>query len=259
MGEPTVMLDKRGDITVMTMNRPESLNAISREMVEEIETALAEVQDDPGCRVLVLTGAGDAFCAGMDIGLMDAMGPIEARDLISRLLASIITLEYMRQPVIAAINGACFGGGLELALGCTLRVACESARLGLPEARIGLIPGAGGVERLPRVIGLGRASEMIMTGKTVTARWAHDVGLVNEVCSDDETVARAEKLAAKMLANAPLAVEATKRCLYSTRDLPLERGAEYSLQECCLLFDTADKKEGARAFLEKREPRFTGE
>jgi len=168
-------------------------------------------------------------------------------------------LEKLRQPVIAAINGAALGGGLELAISCTLRIAAESADMGLPEVRLGIIPGTGGTQRLPRLIGKGRAAELMLTGKIIDAQEAFEIGLVNRVTADEELMPAAEDLTAEMLANAPIAVEMTKDALEVGKDLPLEQAVQYSQKNCITCFSTADMQEGMAAFLEKRKPGFTGE
>jgi enoyl-CoA hydratase len=167
-------------------------------------------------------------------------------------------LEKLRQPVIAAINGAALGGGLELALACTLRIAAESAVMGLPEVKLGIIPGTGGTQRLPRLIGKGRAAELLLTGKIIDAREALQIGLVNQVITAEQLMLVAEKLAAAILVNAPIAVEMAKDALEVGKDLPLEQAVQYSQKNCITCFSTADMLEGMAAFLEKRKPRFTG-
>jgi enoyl-CoA hydratase/carnithine racemase len=227
-------------------------------MVEELEDALGRAADDEACRVLILTGAGRAFCAGSDISTIASMNSKQGFAHLARLTRIVERLETLRMPVIAAINGACLGGGLELALGCTLRVATESAVLGLPETKIGLIPGAGGMERLRAAIGFSRAAQMTLTGEPVNSIQAHELGLVCSICPDGEALKAATAMARPILQGAPMAVEAAKRCLYATRGMEVARGAEYSMHECCLLFDTRDKTEGAKAFLRKRTPKFSG-
>jgi enoyl-CoA hydratase/carnithine racemase len=245
-------------VLVVRLDRPQSLNAINEQLVSDLGRMLQVAEADTGCRVLILTGAGRAFCAGSDLSALGGMDARRGFEHVSRLAALVDGLERLRQPVIAAINGACFGGGLELALGCTLRVACESAGLGLPETKVGVVPGAGGVERLQRLVGFGRTARMVMTGERLTAQGALDTGLVDAVCADGDELDTALELADAMLEAAPLALESAKRCLYATRDMEVVRGTEYSMHECCLLFDTRDKSEGVRAFLEKRKPEFKG-
>lgn len=255
----TVSLDVGAEIFVLSLNRPENLNAINAQLLQELDKALALAEQNPACRVLVLTGEGRAFCAGSDLSSIAAMNSRQGFEHCRRLTELIRRMETMRMPLIAAINGPCLGGGMELALGCTLRVASESATLGLPETRIGVIPGAGGIERLSSIIGFGRAAHMVLTGEPVNAVQAHEMGLVSAVCPDHEALDAARALAAPILKGSPLAVEAAKRCLYATRGMEAARGTEYSMHECCLLFDTKDKAEGVQAFLQKRSPKFSGQ
>jgi len=167
-------------------------------------------------------------------------------------------LEKLRQPVIAAINGAAMGGGLELAISCTLRVIAESARMGVPEVTLGIIPGTGGTQRLPRLIGKGRAAELLLTGEPIDAQEAYRIGLVNKVVLDGEAVKAAEELARKIMANAPIAVEMAKDAIEIGKDLPLEHAVQYSQKNCVTCFSTEDMKEGMNAFLEKRKANFKG-
>jgi enoyl-CoA hydratase/carnithine racemase len=257
--QQTIKLEPRAEIFELTLHRPEALNAINGQLLDEFERVLYSVEQDEACRVLVLTGSGRAFCAGSDLSSIAAMDSRQGFEHCRKLTALIHRLETLRVPVIAAINGACLGGGMELALGCTLRVASESAMLGLPETRIGVIPGAGGIERLGSIAGFGRAAHMVLTGEPVNAIQAHEMGLVSTVCPDGEALEAARALAKQILMGAPLAVEAAKRCLYATRGMDAVRGTEYSMHECCLLFDTKDKAEGSQAFLDKRSPKFSGQ
>ena len=167
-------------------------------------------------------------------------------------------LEKLRQPVIAAINGAAMGGGMELAISCTLRVIAESAKMALPEVKLGIIPGTGGTQRLPRLIGKGRAAELLLTGAVINARDAYDIGLVNKVAPDNKVVEAAEELARRVMANAPIAVEMAKDALEVGKDLPLEHAVQYSQKNCVTCFSTEDMKEGMTAFLEKRKSNFKG-
>jgi enoyl-CoA hydratase/carnithine racemase len=209
--------------------------------------------------VLIITGAGHVFQAGADISELRRMQPLDILRWNEGIVRINAALEKLRQPVIAAINGAALGGGLELAISCTLRIAAESAVMGLPEVKLGIIPGTGGTQRLPRLIGKGRAAELLLTGKIIDARQAFEIGLVNQVTPDEQLMQAAEKLTAEILVNAPIAVEMAKDALEVGKDLPLEQAVQYSQKNCITCFSTADMQEGMAAFLEKRQPRFTGE
>lgn len=254
-----VRVERQAPLARITIDRPEKLNALNAATIAELEQALAEVQAAPELRVIILTGAGEkAFVAGADIAELSALDPIAGREYARRGQALLRALELSPKPVIAAINGHALGGGLELALACSVRLAAEHAKLGQPEVKLGLIPGYGGTQRLPRLIGAGRALELLLTGEPLTAAAALACGLVNAVTPAAELLPRAEALAAKMAANAPLA---TRLCLEAVR-----RGLEMNLEEALVLESSlfalccasSDMKEGTRAFLEKRAARFEG-
>ncbi len=254
----TIVLEKKGRLAFVTLNRPQVLNAINQQMIDECRAALAELARDRQAGVVILTGAGKAFQAGADIAELAAMSPLELLRWNEGIVRMAAALEKLPQPVIAAINGAAMGGGLELALACTLRVAAASAKLALPEVRLGIIPGAGGTQRLPRLIGKGRAAHMILTGEAVSAEQALAMGLVNQVAPEGEVLGAAEEMARKILANAPVAVELAKDAMEIGLDLPLEQAVQYAQKNCVVCFSTQDMKEGTAAFLEKRKPQFSG-
>lgn len=254
----TIRLERREGIGLLTLARPEVRNAINQKMIDEIRHALREIDGDPEVRVLLVTGEGKAFQAGADIGELSVMTPLQILRWNEGIVRINAALEALRQPVIAAINGAAMGGGLELALSCTLRVMAASARLGLPEVKLGIIPGTGGTQRLPRLIGKARAAEILLTGDPVGAEEALRIGLVNRVVPDGQAVIAAEEIARRIMANAPIAVEMAKDALEVGKDLPLEQAVQYSQKNCVTCFATEDMKEGMRAFLEKRPARFLG-
>lgn len=254
----TIKIEKRNGIGYLVLNRPEVRNAINQQMIDEIRDALRDMDKDPEVRVLIITGEGKAFQAGADIAELRAMSPVELLRWNEGIVRINAALEKLRQPVIAAINGAAMGGGLELAISCTLRVMGASAKVGLPEVKLGIIPGTGGTQRLPRLIGKGRAAELILTGDPIGADEALAMGLVNQVVPDDQVVPSAEALAARMMINAPVAVEMAKDAVEIGKDLPLEHAVQYSQKNCMACFSTADMKEGTSAFLEKRKPKFAG-
>ena len=254
----TIRFDKKEGIGYLTLNRPEVRNAFNQEMIDELREVLALINKDAEIRILIITGAGKAFQAGADIAELRVMTPLEILRWNEGIVRINADLEKLRQPVIAAINGAAMGGGLELAISCTLRVIVESAKLAVPEVRLGIIPGTGGTQRLPRLIGKGRAAELLLTGDMVNAREAHQMGLVNRVVPDGQAVPAAEELAQRIMANAPIAVEMAKDALEIGKDLPLEHSVQYSQKNCITCFSTEDMKEGMTAFLEKRKANFRG-
>ena len=254
----TIIIKKKNNLAYLTLNRPEARNAFSQEMIDEFRDALRKIDKDEDIRALIITGAGRAFQAGADIEQLLKMSPIDLLRYNSGAVSLFGALERLRQVVIAAINGAAVGGGMELALACTFRVAAESAKFGLPEVKLGLIPGAGGPVRLPRLIGKERAAEIILIGDFIDAKEAGRIGLVSRVVPDDEVLKSAEELAQRIIANAPIAVEMAKNALEIGKDLPLEQAVEYAQKNCVTCFSTEDVKEGTSAFLEKREARFQG-
>lgn len=254
----TIRLEQKEGIGYLTLNRAEVRNAFNQEMIDELQEALRVIDKDEEIRVLIITGAGKAFQAGADIAELSLMAPMDILRWNEGIVRINGSLEKLRQPVIAAINGAAMGGGLELAISCTLRIMAESAKMALPEVKLGIIPGTGGTQRLPRLIGKGLAAELLLTGDVITAKDAHRVGLVNRVVPDGETVKAAEELARKIMSNAPVAVEMAKDALEIGKDLPLEHAVQYSQKNCVICFSTKDMKEGMTAFLEKRKPNFVG-
>jgi enoyl-CoA hydratase len=244
-------------VAFLTVNRPEARNALSGETVEEMHRALEEARR-ARVTVLVVTGAGDkAFVSGADIRSIRARGRDDALASInSRLMTAVETHDAV---TIAAVNGYALGGGCELALACDLRIASDTAIFGLPEPSLGIIPGAGGTQRLPRIVGLGRAKEMILTGARWDASQALAYGLVSEVVPAAELEAAARRLAARVLALGPLAVRLAKMALNASTQMPLGAGLVYESTAQAITFASADKEEGTSAFLEKRPPRFTGE
>ena len=254
----TILLEKKEGVGYLTLNRPEVRNAFNQEMIDELRDALRLIDGDEEIKVLIITGAGKAFQAGADIAELSVMTPLDILRWNEGIVRINAALEKLRQPVIAAINGAAMGGGLELAISCTLRVIAESAKMALPEVKLGIIPGTGGTQRLPRLIGKGRAAELLLTGEIINAQDAYHMGLVNRVAPDNACVQTAETLARKIMANAPIAVEMAKDALEIGKDLPLEHAVQYSQKNCVTCFSTEDMKEGMSAFLEKRDARFKG-
>jgi enoyl-CoA hydratase len=248
-----------GRLATVTVNRPEKLNALTRATIDELRTAFEELGADSEVAGVILTGAGEkAFVAGADIGELNDLGPVAAREhaLCGQQLCR--TIETLGKPVIAAVQGFALGGGCELAMACTLRVAGEKARFGQPEVKLGLIPGFGGTQRLGRLVGRGSALELLLTGEMIDAREAHRLGLVNRVVPQDQVMEEATTLMASILERGPLAVRYTLEATHQGLELPLEDGLRLEANLFALTFATEDKAEGTRAFLEKRPPVFRG-
>ncbi|MFH1003035.1 MAG: enoyl-CoA hydratase/isomerase family protein [Chloroflexota bacterium] len=258
MALQTLVLEKREQVAYLTFNRPDVLNAINETLMAEMKQALAEIDHDAAVRVVIITGAGKAFMAGADIAVLAKLTPLEVDRWNHLLIDNWSAVEKLRQPVIAAINGYALGGGLELALACDIRVASEKARLGLPEVKLGLIPGTGGPQRLSRLVGRGRALEMILTGEPVTAAEAYRIGLVNKVVPDGELMKAAEEMAAKIKANGPIGVALAKDAVWQTEGMPLDAAIAYGHRNVVISTTSADAKEGLNAFVEKRPPHWQG-
>jgi enoyl-CoA hydratase len=251
--------EKRDQIAWITISRPKVLNALNATTMQELNRVLQSVRDDNDVRVAILTGEGEkAFVAGADISEFAALDAVTAEALSVSGQAIFSLAENCGKPVIAAVNGFALGGGCELALACTFRIASENARFGQPENKLGIIPGYGGSQRLPRLVGKGRALQIILTGDMIKADEALRIGLVNEVVASAELLPRAEALARKIIANGPLS---TRYCLDAVNkgfDMTLAGGLAHEAALFGLCCSTADKNEGASAFLEKRAPQFKG-
>jgi enoyl-CoA hydratase/carnithine racemase len=253
-----VLYEKKGAIAYVTVNRPKVLNALNTPTWKDLRTAFEDARDDTTVRGVILTGAGRAFIAGADISELAHATAVDA-DQSSRFGQEVLDLiENLGKPVIAAVNGFALGGGCETAMACTIRLAVDSAKFGQPEVALGLIPGGGGTQRLPRLVGKGRALQLILSGEMISAQEAYRIGLVNEVVPAAELITRAEAILKKIAANAPIAVkfalEATNKGLETSQSEGLLLEASYF----GLCAATEDKKEGTTAFLEKRAPQFHG-
>jgi methylglutaconyl-CoA hydratase len=254
-----VLLDVSDGVARVTLNRPGAANALSCELVGALGHAFARLRGDEGVRVVVVTGAGGkAFCAGADLKERRAMTLEETRSFLKHLNAVVDAVAAFPRPVVAAVNGAAFGGGLELALACDIRLAADTAELGLVETRLGIIPGAGGTQRLARVAGLAVAKELILTGRRLGAARARELGIVSEVVPAAELTGAAARLAAELAGAGPLAVTQAKRALDGGFDLPMPEAL--ALERACyeIVLASEDRNEGLAAFIEKRPPRFTG-
>jgi enoyl-CoA hydratase len=254
-----ILLEKKNSIAYVTVNRPKVLNALNLATMEELGTAFLEIRSDASIRVAILTGAGEkAFVAGADIGELAKQDAVSGKEYAHRGQAVLDLIENLGKPVIACVNGFALGGGCELALACTLRLASDNAKLGQPEVKLGLIPGYGGTQRLARLVGKGLAMQMVLAGDMITAEEAHRIGLVNEVTTAAELVPRAEAIAAKVIANAPLAVQYAIEAVNKGMEMTLAEGLYLEATLFGVCCSTKDKKEGTSAFLEKRPARFKG-
>lgn len=252
----TLDYQEAGGIATVTINRPEKNNAISMEMRRDLRMLVDELYANDAVRAVIFTGVGKTFCVGADVSTFEQEWLTPAFRAASRLLTNFFNdLEALEKPVIAAINGTCVGGGLELALSCDLRLAARGARFGFPENNIGLIPGVGGCSRLVKLVGYGKAKELVLTGALIPAEDAQRIGLVNRVV-DDEAEARA--LAEQLLARAPQALGIAKRVLLSCVSADLQTGRTLESFGQSILIKTEDHKEGLKAFRDKRRPRFEG-
>jgi enoyl-CoA hydratase len=254
-----IRLELRPPVAIVTLDRPNVLNALNADTLDELDYAFAEMAVDPSIRVVLLAGAGGrAFAAGADIRELAALAPGEGRLFALRGQGVLRHIEMLGKPVIACIQGFALGGGCELAMACTLRLAADDARLGQPEVKLGIITGFGGSQRLPRLVGRGAALKMLLTGAIVDAQEALRIGLVDEVVPAAQLMARAEALALEIAANAPLAITDTLRAVDEGLDLPLDLALLREAERFSQLCGTADKAEGTSAFLEKRTPDWKG-
>jgi len=254
-----VLLEKRDGIAYVTLNRPEVLNALNGKLVDELDNLFCEVAGDAGVSVLILTGAGEkAFAAGADISEIhkkDALGGVAMAEKGQRVLRQ---LETMGKPSVAAVNGFALGGGCEIAMACTIRIASEKAKFGQPEVNLGIVPGYAGTQRLPRIVGRGVAMELILTGRIIDAAEALRVGLVTHVVPPAELMTAAEKTAKTLLAKGPLALKAAMQLVNQGFDLDFDDACRLEAQTFGVLCATDDMKEGTQAFLEKRQAVFKG-
>ena len=255
----TLIFEKKDSIGFLTVNRPDKLNALSNELIQELDNLLNEVEDDESLRVLVVTGAGEkAFVAGADIQELVERDASLGRKVSRKRQTVFSRIENLPIPVIAAVNGYALGGGLELALACSIRISSDNAQFGAPEVKLGIIPGDGGTQRLPRLVGLGRAMEMILTGDFIDAREAYRIGLVNQVVSQQELMEKTMELAQKIAKRPPLAIRYAKEAVNRSQEGDTVSGYALESYLHALTCTTEDKAEGVKAFLEKRKGEFTG-
>lgn len=259
MSFENILLDRDGAIAIVTINRPKVLNALNTPTMQEIATVMRELASDDSVRAVVLTGAGEkSFVAGADINELAVQTPVGGREHALSGQRVLDAIEALGKPVIAAINGFAFGGGCELAMACTLRIAADTAKLGQPEINLGLIPGYAGTQRLTRLVGRGVAMEILLTGDAISATEAHRIGLVNRVVPAAELMNEAKKLAQQLASKAPVAARYIIDAVNRGADLPLAHAQVYETTLFGLVSTTEDMREGTKAFLEKRKPEFKG-
>ena len=254
-----LLLEKKNAIAYVTVNRPKVLNALDMATMEDLRAAFTDIKNDKAIRAVIMTGSGEkAFIAGADIGELAKNDAVTAKEYTHRGQSVLDLIENLGKPVIACINGFALGGGCEIALACTMRLASESAKLGQPEVKLGIIPGYGGTQRLPRLVGKGVAMQLVLSGEIISAQEALRIGLVNEVVAAAELIPRAEAIAQKIIANAPLAVQYAMEAVNHGMDMTLAEGLYLEATLFGLICATEDKQEGTTAFLEKRPAQFRG-
>lgn len=248
-----------GSIGLITLSRPEAANAMSVQLLHELSATLDQINGDPAVRVVLLTGAGEkAFCAGADLKERKGMSDRQVKQIVQLIGATVAKVETLAQPVIAVLNGVAFGGGLELALACDLRIAATHVKLGLTETSLGIIPGAGGTQRLPRLIGLGKAKELIYTARRLSAKEAENYGIIEYVYEGHEVLDKAQQLALEMAKNAPLSLVQAKVAINQGVEVDLATGLKIESLAYSALIPTEDRLEGLLAFQEKRAPQYSG-
>jgi enoyl-CoA hydratase len=259
MSYANLLYELQDNVALVTVNRPEKLNPLNIDTINALEACFRDIAADAAVKAVILTGAGEkSFVAGADINQLTGLSAIQGRDWGLRGQRVFSQIENLPKPVIAAINGYALGGGLELAMACHIRIASGNAKLGQPEVKLGIVPGYGGTQRLPRLVGKGRALEMLLTGDPLTAEEACRIGLVNRVVSREELLPAARQLVGRILENGPVAVALCLQAVQRGMEMPLEAALEWEASQFGLSCATEDLREGTRAFLEKRKAEFQG-
>ena len=259
MNFENIVLEKRNAIAYVTVNRPKVLNALNMATMEELRAAFHDIKNDKNIRVVLFTGSGEkAFIAGADIGELAKHDAVSGKEYTHRGQSVLNLIENLGKPVIACINGFALGGGCEIAMACTMRLASENAKLGQPEVKLGIIPGYGGTQRLPRLVGKGRALQLILSGEIIDAQEAYRIGLVNEVVPGANLIARVEALLNQIISNAPVGVRYSIEAVNKGLDTSLAGGLSLEASLFAICAATEDKKEGTSAFLGKRAAKFQG-
>jgi enoyl-CoA hydratase len=259
MSYENLLLEKKNGVAIVTVNRPDKLNALNDRTMAELDLVFTALAADADVRGVILTGAGEkAFVAGADIAELATQSPVQGKERSIHGQKILDRIENFGKPVVAAVNGFALGGGCELAMACHVRVASENARLGTPEVKLGIMCGYAGTQRLPRLVGKGRALEILLTGEMVEAAEAHRIGLVNKVVPKDKLLVEAEALLRKMLANGPVSLRFTIEAVNAGLEMPLDEAQYLEATLFGLICTTEDMKEGTKAFLEKRPAKFQG-
>jgi len=259
MAYETLLFEVKEGIAYVTINRPKVLNALNDQVISELEQVFTSIKEDDQVKAVILTGAGEkAFVAGADITQLVDLNTLQGKNFARKGQEVFCLIESLGKPVIAAVNGFALGGGCELAMSCTLRIASTKAKLGQPEVNLGIIPGYGGTQRLSRLVGKGRAMELLITGRMVDAQEAYQMGLVNKVVEPEELMEEAEKLAKTIMSKGPIAVKLAMEAVNRGLEVSLEEGLRIEADLFGLSCSTEDKVEGTKAFLEKRKPSFQG-
>lgn len=258
MTTDTVLYEVKNGIATMTLNRPEARNAINNDMLNRMEALVAALRFDPAVRVVIITGSGKAFCAGADLKERATMSPDEVKTFLHTIGYLFQDIEQLDKPVIAVVNGAALGGGLELALTADLRLAANNAAMGFPETQLAIIPGAGGTQRLPRLVGKGRSKEMIFTGQPIEAQKALSIGLVNRVSPSDQLMEESLEMATIIAQAGPIAIQQAKNAIDKGLETDLNTGLAIESKAYSVCIPTEDRLEGLAAFKEKRKPEYKG-
>ena len=257
---PTIQFEKRGHIAIVTINRPEVMNSFNFDLLHALREQIENTRYRADIRVIIITGAGDkAFCSGADLKERVSLSPLQVREFIYTIRNLFTSIEYLNKPVIAAINGIALGGGTELALASDIRIAAKNASMGLTETRLAIIPGAGGTQRLPRLVGKGKAKELIFTGRRVDAEEALEIGLVNQVCEKEVLLDECQKMAAMICETGPIAIEQAKYAINYGLETDIHTGLAIESNAYWVCIPTEDRLEGLTAFREKRKPIYKGQ
>jgi enoyl-CoA hydratase len=258
MSYANILVEKKGSIGIIKINRPNNLNALNKDTILELTKAVEELEKDKNIKVAILTGEGKAFIAGADIKQMRDMNPSEAKKFAETGHSLLMNIEKSRLPFIAAVNGYALGGGCEVMMACDICIAAASAKIGQPEINLGIHPGFGGTQRLPRLVGRMKAKELLLTGDNIDANEAHRIGLVNMVVPDDKIMEEAEKIANKIAGKSTVQTAFIKALVNKGMDVDLKKACALEISYFSKSFETEDQKEGMGAFLEKRKPNFKG-
>jgi len=258
MSYANIRVEKKESIGIIKINRPNNLNALNKDTVLELTKAVEELEKDKNIKVAILTGEGKAFIAGADIKQMKDMNPSEAKKFAEMGHNLLMNIEKSRLPFIAAVNGYALGGGCEVMMACDICIAAVSAKIGQPEINLGIHPGFGGTQRLPRLVGRMKAKELLLTGDNIDANEAHRIGLVNMVVPDDKIMEEAEKMASKIASKSTVQTDFIKALVNKGMEVDLKKACELEISYFSKIFQTEDQKEGMSAFLEKRKPNFKG-